>query len=149
MARYQCSLLIPSPLPRSKDVAETMGLLSLSTGEGDDRYVVVYKRDGELPPELMEAEREAEAAERAVEEAREQHVKAMEHAAEQARRMRSEAELHGHAFRSEGKTSRAKAAAEVALRAVGAETLTQTDVIEKRTVGQIQDDTLAKRSKHT
>lgn len=61
--------------------------------------------------------------------------------------MREEASKHGHVVRVTAASSAGRAAAEIALRAVGAEALTSTETIEKRTVGQIQDDTLAKRSK--
>jgi hypothetical protein len=130
-----------------KDVAESSGLRSISAGEGDDRYVVVYKADGEPPPELVEAEREVEEAEEEAAMAKARSQRDMRAAAAEVKRMRDDAEKHGHVVKAAGASSAARAAAEIAMRAVGAEALQSTEVIEKRTVGQIQDDTLAKRHK--
>ena len=135
-------------LARRKEEAEDAGLMSLSAGEGDDRYVVVYKSDCPPPPELVEMEREAEEAKAAAEDDMRRREEVLAAAAKETARLREAAAGHaGGAASARPLTAAQRRQAQIESLARGAETVKMTEKIEKRTVGQIQDECLAHRAR--
>jgi len=104
--------------------------------------VVAYKPDMDPPEELVEMAREQEEALQATEEDRRRARAAAEDGARAMERMRSETGGARGASAS-GSTSKARLEVEARMRATKLETISMTDRVEKRTVGQIQDDTLS------
>jgi poly-D-alanine transfer protein DltD len=120
--------------------------LSVSAGEGDDRYVVVFKK-GSQPPEVQEAAAEEEMA-AALNQA--EIVKAellAKHAAEEARRMREESLVRGEAIVSAKGVAASKSIAESATDVVKVERAFAAR--DKRTISEIQEENRAKRMRMT
>lgn len=115
----------------SCDVADSLGLQSDSFGEGDDRYVVVFRKDGELPPEVLERMQEEEALQ----------AEAARLAAKEVEERRQAAEVQRQLLQAEARQAAASTSATADIVPVQR----MFPVRDKRSIAEIQAESRAKR----